>query len=129
MMQNGFILNKKYCWYIVVCKENGNAYYEKVEIDHSYFWNEIYPRGDKFHSTKIEPLMKRYNLKRIMPPSSSFISDVNSSVKDNFNSEREVVQTNCDLTEYKNAREEENQKKLANNTQVIESAIRKYIKI
>ena len=143
--QNGVILGKKYCWYIVVCKEDGNAYYEKVEIDPSYFWNEIYPNSDKFYATKIVPLMKKYNLKRISPPSSSTISSSNtacnsgstSSISSSSSSSvsassrsgsssfdegnSSVFRSTCNLDEYKSACEQTISK--------VESELRSILKI
>lgn len=143
IIQNGVILKKKYCWYIVVCKEDGNAYYEKVEIDPSYFWNEIYPKTDKFYGAKIVPLMKKYNLKRISPPSSgdtlssgcytgsnssssgssssSISSSSLSSTSSGVSENPSVFRSICNLDEYRSACEQTRSR--------VESELRSILKI
>lgn len=134
IIQNGVILKKKYCWYIVVCKEDGNAYYEKVEIDPSYFWNEIYPKTDKFYGTKIVPLMEKYNLKRISPPSSgttsggytggsssSVSSSSLSSTSSGVFETPSVFRSTCNLDEYRSACEQTRSR--------VESELRSILKI
>lgn len=58
------IHNRKYCDYIVSCKNN--VYWDKVYMNHDH-WNMLYEKGCEFYEKYITPRMIKHNLKRIDP--------------------------------------------------------------
>jgi len=68
MIANGVITGKKFCYYTVACLRTGDAFVQRIPIDEEHFHKVLYPQATKFHDTYIAPLMKKYNIKMIMPP-------------------------------------------------------------
>lgn len=69
MTMGSVITNKKGCYYVVCCLNNGTAFYQYLDTDYELWEKTLYPKGKAFHNKYVIPLLIKNNIQVIMPPS------------------------------------------------------------
>lgn len=65
------ITNKKGCYYVVCCLNDGTAFYQYLDTDYDLWDTILYPKAKTFHAKYIMPLLIKHNIQVIMPPTLS----------------------------------------------------------
>jgi len=63
------ITGKNGCYYVVACLNDGTAFHQYLDTDHELWEQTLYPKSKTFHNKYVMPLIRKYNVQVVFPPS------------------------------------------------------------